>query len=146
MPKEDLWGKLERQCQGALDRWQGEAREASPGGVETLDQAGGAGCIERRGWGGQELEDGEVPGVGWALDQMLSKVALTPMLWKGSAGSQALEGLRFQEALMSPKGWRRLRGAQRAGGARKPRGSGDDRGPEDGEGRKWNWKGKSRPS
>ena len=67
MPKEDLWGKLERQCQGALDRWQGEAREASPGGVETLDQAGGAGCIERRGWGGQELEDGEVPGGGWVL-------------------------------------------------------------------------------
>ena len=29
------------------------------------------------------MEDEEVPGEGWALDPRLSKVALTPRLWKG---------------------------------------------------------------
>ena len=45
------------------------------------------------------MEDGEVPGGGWALDQRLSKVVLTPRLWKGGDGSQALEGLALPRSL-----------------------------------------------
>ena len=57
------------------------------------------------------MEDGEVSGEGWALDQRLSKVALTPRLWKGGPGSQALEGLPLPGSLEVLEGLALARGS-----------------------------------
>ena len=61
------------------------------------------------------MEDGEVPGGGWALDQRLLKVALTLRLWKGGASSRALKGLALPGSLEVLKGLALARGSQGVG-------------------------------
>ena len=58
------------------------------------------------------MENGEVPGGGWPLDQRLLKASLTPRLWKGGAGPQALEGLVLPGSLEVLEGLALARGYQ----------------------------------